>query len=126
MSNVISQLKEDYRLIVVTKGDLLDQERKLQRSNIAHHFHHVEIVHQKEKSNYTKLLRHLDINPNEFLMVGNSLKSDILPVLRIGANAIHIPYATTWQHEEAVHTPGEDADYLTLSSIAELPFALKQ
>lgn len=119
--DVISKLKEDFRLIVVTKGDLLDQERKLQRSKIAHHFHHVEILHDKEEANYLKLLRQQDIDPKEFLMVGNSLKSDVLPVIGIGAQAVHIPYHTTWQHEEAEHQPHESSAYLTLSTIADLP-----
>lgn len=119
--DVISRLKDEYRLIVVTKGDLLDQERKLQRSEIAHYFHHVEIVHEKEEANYSRLLRQQDIDPKEFLMVGNSLKSDVLPVVGIGAQAVHIPFHTTWQHEEAEPQSQENADYLTLSSIADLP-----
>ncbi len=119
--DVISRLKDEYRLIVVTKGDLLDQERKLQRSEIAHYFHHVEIVHEKEEANYSRLLRQQDIDPKEFLMVGNSLKSDVLPVVGIGAQAVHIPFHTTWQHEEAESQSQENADYLTLSSIADLP-----
>ena len=118
---VIARLKDDFRLIVVTKGDLLDQERKLQRSEIAHHFHHVEILHEKEEANYSKLLRQQDIDPSEFLMVGNSLKSDVLPVVGIGARAVHIPYHTTWQHEEAEHDSQDKAAYLTLSSLADLP-----
>ena len=122
---VISTLKNEYRLIVVTKGDLLDQERKLQRSTIAHHFHHVEIVHDKQEANYTKLLRQQEIEPSQFLMVGNSLKSDVLPVVGIGAHAVHIPYHTTWQHEEVEHDPDAHAPYLTLSSIAELPNHLR-
>ena len=119
--DVISRLKDEYRLIVVTKGDLLDQERKLRRSEIAHYFHHVEIVHEKEEANYSRLLRQQDIDPKEFLMVGNSLKSDVLPVVGIGAQAVHIPFHTTWQHEEAEPQSQENADYLTLSSIADLP-----
>ena len=119
--DVLSRLKDEYRLIVVTKGDLLDQERKLQRSEIAHYFHHVEIVHEKEEANYSRLLRQQDIDPKEFLMVGNSLKSDVLPVVGIGAQAVHIPFHTTWQHEEAESQSQENADYLTLSSIADLP-----
>ena len=119
--DVISRLKDEYRLIVVTKGDLLDQERKLQRSEIAHYFHHVEIVHEKEEANYSRLLRQQDIDPKEFLMVGNSLKSDVLPVVGIGAQAVHIPFHTTWQHEEAESQSQENADYLTLLSIADLP-----
>lgn len=104
----------------MTKGDLLDQERKLQRSKIAHHFHHVEILHEKEEANYVKLLRQREIDPKEFLMVGDSLKSDVLPVVSIGAQAVHIPYHTTWQHEEAA-SERLDESYLKLSTIADLP-----
>ena len=92
-----------YRLVVATKGDLLDQERKLKGSGIEHHFHHVEIMSDKKDADFLKLIKHLDIRPEEFLMVGNSLKSDILPVLHIGGHGIHIPYHTTWAHEEAEH-----------------------
>lgn len=90
-----------YKLIVVTKGDLLDQERKLLRSGIAHLFHHVEIISDKTPQTYRQLLNHLDIQPEEFLMTGNSMKSDILPPLSLGCYAIHVPYKTTWAHETA-------------------------
>ncbi|MBW8684189.1 HAD family hydrolase [Chitinophaga rhizophila] len=96
---VLAALKENYRLVVATKGDLLDQERKLRNSGVLHFFHHVEIMSDKQEADYRKLLKHLDIAPEQFLMIGNSLKSDVLPVLGIGGNAIHIPYHITWEHE---------------------------
>jgi putative hydrolase of the HAD superfamily len=99
VETVLSTLKNQYRLVVATKGDLLDQERKLKNSGIDHYFHHIEIMSDKQESDYTKLIRHLDIKPEEFLMIGNSLKSDILPVLSLGGHAIHIPFHTTWAHE---------------------------
>jgi len=92
-------LKDKYRLVVATKGDLLDQERKLKKSGLGNYFHHIEVMSEKDEENYLKLVRHLDIDPSEFLMIGNSLKSDILPVLKIGGHGIHIPYHITWQHE---------------------------
>lgn len=92
-------LKERYRLVVATKGDLLDQERKLKRSGLEHYFHHIEIMSDKQEADYLKLIRHLDITPAEFLMIGNSLKSDCMPVIEIGGHAVHIPYHTTWAHE---------------------------
>jgi len=95
----LEALKAKYRLVVATKGDLLDQERKLRKSGLSNYFHHIEVMSEKDEENYRKLIRHLDINPAEFLMIGNSLKSDILPVLRIGGHGIHIPYHITWQHE---------------------------
>jgi len=87
------------KLVVATKGDLMDQERKLAKSRIAEYFHHVEIMSDKKESDYRKLLARLEIAPADFLMIGNSLKSDILPVLNIGGYGIHIPYHTNWQHE---------------------------
>ncbi|WP_018969109.1 HAD family hydrolase [Rubritalea marina] len=121
VEEVMAKLQQRYRLIVVTKGDLLDQERKLQRSGIAHYFHHVEILHDKQEENYRKLLHQQDIAPQEFLMVGNSLKSDVLPVVGIGAQAVHIPYHTTWAHEEPDPHAHDSTSYLSLASIAELP-----
>ena len=96
-------LKKKYRLVVATKGDLLDQERKLKKSGLEHYFHHIEIMSDKQESDYRKLIRHLDIKPDEFLMIGNSLKSDSMPVLAIGGHAVHIPYHITWEHEKVEH-----------------------
>ena len=89
-----------YTLILVTKGDLLDQERKLKRSNIEQYFHHIEIVSDKQEEDYVKLLRRINIAPENFMMVGNSLKSDVLPIIRLGGYGVHIPYHTTWEHEK--------------------------
>jgi len=102
VEGVLNELhKRGIELIVATKGDLLDQERKLAKSKIGQYFHHVEIMSDKKESDYLKLLSHLGIAPEDFLMIGNSLKSDILPVLNIGGSGIHIPYHTTWQHEKS-------------------------
>jgi putative hydrolase of the HAD superfamily len=100
VEDVLKALQQQYKLVIVTKGDLLDQERKLIKSGLAGYFHHIEIVSEKRPSDYTKLLRHLDIQVNEFLMIGNSLKSDILPVLDLGGRGIHVPFHTTWEHEK--------------------------
>jgi putative hydrolase of the HAD superfamily len=100
VEEVLKNLKGRYRLVVATKGDLLDQERKLRKSNLTGYFHHVEVMSEKDDANYLKLIKHLDIRPSEFLMIGNSLKSDVLPVLNIGGYAIHVPYHITWAHEE--------------------------
>jgi putative hydrolase of the HAD superfamily len=119
VADVLARLHLDYKLIVATKGDLLDQERKLQNSNLERYFHHVEIMSDKNPDSYRKLVRHLDINPEEFMMIGNSLKSDVIPVLEIGSEAIHIPYHTTWEHEHVSDTSGIQP-YLTLDSFDEL------
>jgi putative hydrolase of the HAD superfamily len=100
VEEVLTALKDNYRLVVATKGDLLDQERKLKKSGLIDYFHHVEVMSEKDEPNYRKLLKHLDIQPEEFLMIGNSLKSDVLPVLNIGGHAIHVPFHITWAHEQ--------------------------
>lgn len=100
VEDVLKSLKSKYRLVVVTKGDLLDQERKLSKSGLGGYFHHIEIVSEKRPSDYTKLLKHLDILPDEFMMIGNSLKSDVIPVLELGCYGIHVPFHTTWEHEK--------------------------
>ena len=102
---VLEKLALRYRLIVATKGDLLDQERKMKRSGISSFFHHIEVMSDKKEQQYIQLLHHLDIQPCEFLMVGNSMKSDILPTLKLGAWTIHVPYHTTWAHEEVKKDP---------------------
>jgi putative hydrolase of the HAD superfamily len=104
MEEALERLKKKYRLVVATKGDLLDQERKLKKSGLEHYFHHIEIMSDKQEADYNKLIRHLDIKPEEFLMIGNSIKSDALPVLAIGGHAVHIPYHTTWAHEKVEQT----------------------
>jgi len=103
VEDVLKALKGNYRLVVATKGDLLDQERKLKKSGLEHYFHHIEIMSDKQESDYLKLIKHLDILPKHFLMIGNSLKSDVMPVLSIGGHAVHIPYHTTWAHEQVEH-----------------------
>lgn len=119
VADVLAKLHLDYKLIVATKGDLLDQERKLRNSNLERYFHHVEIMSDKTPDNYRKLIRHLDIRPEEFLMIGNSLKSDIVPVLDIGSEAIHIPYHMTWEHEH-VADESNIQPYVTIESFHDL------
>ncbi|MGB7392910.1 MAG: HAD family hydrolase [Pricia sp.] len=119
---VLHSLKDKYRLIVLTKGDLLDQERKLERSGLSDFFHHVEVLSDKKEENYLHLLNHLKVDVKEFLMIGNSLKSDVLPLLNIGAQAVHVPFHTTWQHEEVKVEEGEH-NYLKINKLTEvLPY----
>ena len=100
VEEVLRSLKPRYRLVLASKGDLLDQHRKLTKSGLGHYFHHIEIMSEKKEEDFTKLIRRLDIQPHEFVMIGNSLKSDVLPVLNIGGHGIHVPYHTTWEHEK--------------------------
>ncbi|OPB98713.1 HAD family hydrolase [Elizabethkingia meningoseptica] len=100
VQNTLESLAGKYKLVVATKGDLLDQERKLKNSGLVDFFHHIEIMSDKQTNDYKKLLKHLDCTPDHFLMLGNSVKSDIMPVLDLGGYAAHIPYHTTWAHEQ--------------------------
>lgn len=119
VEDVLGTLKDRYRLVVATKGDLLDQERKLKNSGIDHFFHHIEIMSDKQEADYMKLIRHLDVKPEEFLMIGNSLKSDVLPVLNLGGHAVHIPFHTTWEHEHVdVHI--EDVNFRQVVQITDV------
>lgn len=120
VEETLKTLSKDYRLIVATKGDLLDQERKLEKSGLLTYFHHIEVLSEKQEANYSKLLNHLDIEPEAFLMVGNSLKSDILPLVNIGAQAIHVPFHTTWQHETVTEKETNGCDYKTVKSLTEI------
>jgi putative hydrolase of the HAD superfamily len=119
VEEVLKTLNGDYRLVMATKGDLLDQERKLINSGLEKYFHHIEIMSNKEKKDYQKLLKHLDCKPENFLMVGNSIKSDVLPVLALGRFAIHVPYHTTWAHEQVTQNV-EQPDFVQVNKITEI------
>jgi putative hydrolase of the HAD superfamily len=120
VENVLNILSKEYRLILVTKGDLLDQERKLNKSGLIDYFHHIEVVSDKKEENYLKLLTHLDIIPSEFLMVGNSLKSDVLPLINIGAHSMHVPFHTTWIHEDVSDIEQTTNNYLTVKNLSDI------
>jgi putative hydrolase of the HAD superfamily len=119
VEDILKSLNGDYRLVMATKGDLLDQERKLIKSGLEGHFHHIEIMSDKKVSDFRKLLRHLDCRPEHFLMIGNSIKSDILPVLELGGFAAHIPYHTTWEYEK-VDIQIEDPRFFEAENISEV------
>ncbi len=117
---VLKSLHGKYKLIVATKGDLLDQERKLEKSGLLQYFHHIEVMSDKKEADYQKLIAHLDITPKQLLMVGNSLKSDILPLVTIGASAIHVPFHTTWAHEEVSVQEQSTTEYKTVKKVSEI------
>lgn len=116
---VLRKLQSDYKLILATKGDLLDQERKLKKSGLIDYFHHIEIMSDKHENNYRKLISRLYIEPQDFVMIGNSIKSDILPAINIGAKAIHVPYHTTWQHEND-HAVTDMSAFITVEKLVEV------
>ena len=117
VEDVLKSLNGAYRVVMATKGDLVDQERKLKKSGLEKYFHHIEIMSEKKVSDYEKLIRHLDIQPSEFLMLGNSLKSDSLPVLELGGFAIHVPFHMTWLHEKIEHEVSHER-FFTVENIA--------
>ena len=119
IEETLKHLHGNYRLVMATKGDLLDQERKLEKSGLAKYFHHIEIMSDKQTANYRKLINHLDCKPANFLMVGNSLKSDILPVLALNAFAVEVPFHTTWLHEMH-HEPIDHPNFISVTSIDEI------
>lgn len=120
--DTLAELSNQYRLMLLTKGDLHEQERKIQQSGLTEYFDYIEIVSQKKEANYRNVLAKYDIAPAHFLMVGNSLKSDVLPVVRIGSNAVYIPHADTWIHELVpVPDVDEDQGYTQLEHLGLLP-----
>ncbi len=117
--SVLERLKGKYKLVVATKGDLKDQHRKLHDSGIGAFFHHIEVMSDKTELDYQKMLGRLDCDPEDFLMIGNSLKSDVLPILNIGGHAIHIPYHTTWEFEK-IDFEIEHKNFNTITNLSEL------
>lgn len=120
VAEVLEALRGRFPLILATKGDLLEQERKLEKSGLKQYFHHIEIMSDKTEEGYAAMLRRLSIAPGEFVMVGNSVKSDILPVLALGGHAVHVPFHDTWVHEKA-EPPRGHARFVSIDSIGELP-----
>ena len=123
VEQTLQTLHGKYKLVVATKGDLKDQQSKLHRSGLAHYFHHIEVMSDKQTTNYQHLLSRLDTKPHQFLMIGNSLKSDILPVLNLGGFAFHIPFHTTWEHEKIHHTI-DHPNFKTLTTLQEALYFL--
>ncbi|MDX1414220.1 MAG: HAD family hydrolase [Candidatus Promineifilaceae bacterium] len=117
----LDKLSSEHILMVITKGDLFDQEAKLARSGIAHYFQHTEIVSDKSQQKYQELLAKYGVDPAQFLMTGNSLKSDVMPVASLGATAVHIPYAITWLHEVDHHADTVQQNHFRLEHMGQLP-----
>ncbi len=117
VAEVVEKLARDYRLILITKGDLLHQESKIAASGLAENFWQIEIVSEKDESTYRRLLQRHGVGPSEFMMIGNSIASDVLPVLALGARAVHIPYHITWAVEVAAT---DNTDFPTISQLTDL------
>jgi putative hydrolase of the HAD superfamily len=117
VTDVLADLAEDHRLVLITKGDLVHQWRKLDNSGITHHFAHIDVVMEKDEATYRRVLNDVDVAPERFCMVGNSVRSDVLPVLALGGHAVHIEYQYTWEHELVEH----DEAVVTAASILDVP-----
>jgi putative hydrolase of the HAD superfamily len=107
-----------HRLVLITKGDLVHQLRKVRTSGIEHHFEHIEVVLEKDVDTYRHILREWDIDPERFVFVGNSVRSDVLPIIELGGTGVHVEYHLTWEHE-VVHD--HDGDFVELDSIMDVP-----
>lgn len=115
-----------HRLLLITKGDLRDQERKLAKSGLAAHFQQVEILSEKSESSYAAILRRQGIDARRFLMVGNSLKSDIVPVLALGGAGAYVPYHITWAAERVAEMPAAEGRLFHLKNLRELTAVVEQ
>ena len=124
VTETLAALARTHRLLLITKGDLRDQERKLAKSGLAAHFRHVEIVSEKNEATYASVLRRHGIAAERFLMVGNSVKSDILPVIALGGFGAHVPYPLTWAAERVEEVPRASERFFQIKTLRELPAVL--
>jgi len=124
VSTVLDAVGSHFRVVMITKGDLIHQTRKVSTSGLQHLFTHVEIVLEKDVETYTRVVRELDVDPARFLMVGNSVKSDVLPVIGIGGHAVHVPYPHLWELERAEELPSGDR-FTELGNLRDLPIWLE-
>ncbi len=125
VQEVIEDLSRKYRLLLITKGDLFDQETKIARSGLAEYFTGVEIVSDKNSETYEKILSRHEITASRFIMIGNSMRSDIVPIVQIGGQAVHIPYYSTWDHEQK-HPYIDPKNFKQLKHIGLLPRLIEE
>ena len=121
---VLAEVGSEFRMVLITKGDLIHQTRKVTTSGLDHHFEHVEIVLEKDAATYARVLGDIDVDPSVFCMVGNSVKSDILPVLALGGHAVHVPYPLLWELEHVDHS--HDHDVVELANLRDVPAWLRE
>lgn len=117
----IDALSDRYALMVITKGDLFHQESKLARSGLGERFHRIDIVSEKDEATYRRIIEREGVAPDRFVMVGNSLRSDVLPVAALGAHAVHVPFHTTWALEDVDPEEAARYEFSTIDSLFELP-----
>ena len=125
VQEAVETLARDYPIILVTKGDLLHQETKLARSGLGHLFKGIEIVSEKDPDVYRRIMNRYGVRPEQFVMVGNSLRSDVLPVIGAGGHAVYVPYVVSWVHERVSAEALKDVHFHEISHMRELPALLE-
>ena len=123
--DAVEAIARHHDVVLITKGDLFHQEQKVRDSGLADLFGRIEIVSEKDPPTYQRLLREFDLPAERFAMVGNSLRSDIAPVLAIGGWGVHVPYHATWIHETEAEMPEDAARLMTVARAADLPGAIE-
>jgi putative hydrolase of the HAD superfamily len=121
VSDVLSKVAQTHRVVLITKGDLVHQTRKVETSGLAHLFNHVEIVLEKDPDTYRRVLSSLNIDPQHFCMVGNSLHSDIMPILAIGGFGAYVPYEILWELDQSESVPTADDRFVEIAKLADFP-----
>ena len=121
VAEVLSKVAQTHRIVLITKGDLVNQTHKVDTSGLAHNFYHVEIVLEKDPATYRRVLTSLDIDPHHFCMVGNSLHSDIMPVLAIGGFGAYVPYEILWELDQSEGAPTAGDRFVEIAKLADFP-----
>ena len=121
VADVLSKVAQTHRVVLITKGDLVHQTHKVETSGLAHLFNHVEIVLEKDPETYGRVLASLNIDPRHFCMVGNSLHSDIMPVLAIGGFGAYVPYEILWELDQSESVPTADDRFVEIAKLADFP-----
>lgn len=126
VASTIQALQGRYRIVLITKGDLIAQEMKIHKSGLEPFFDIIEIISEKDNATYKKILQRHQIKPEELIMVGNSLRSDIIPPIQLGAQAIHIPYETSWHFEKMMTSDEEKKRFITMPNMQDMPLLIEQ
>lgn len=121
----VEDIARDWPVVLITKGDLFHQEAKVRESGLSDLFRRIEIVSEKDEATYARLMREFDVSPAQFAMIGNSLRSDIVPVVALGGCGVHMPYHVTWTHETETAPPVAPDRILTVEGPAGLPAAIR-
>lgn len=120
VKETLEHLSSSNRMMILTKGSLLDQTRKVKHSGVASYFFTVEVVNDKTPETYAKILAKYQVKPKNFLMIGNSIRSDVDPVLKLGGTAVHVPAETTWEHEIVPGFDTSQKGFYSLDHIGQL------